>query len=123
MNTLQKLMLEHLHPAKFILETIGTVWAVYFLWNQNWLWAAIFGLGLPLASTLMVWNKKLPDLRTGYAKLALIHAHPLNLTLHIVGGAVALYGVWMHETITILVGVSIILLGHIWGWKMVDAIN
>lgn len=117
MNTLQKLMLEHLHPVKFILETIGTIWAVYFLWNQNWLWALVFGLGLPLLSTILLWNKKLPDSRSGYAKLALIHAHPLNLILHLIGGAVAIYGIWMHGSIAILLGVTIILVGHLWGWK------
>lgn len=119
MNTLQKLMLEHLHPAKFILETIGTIWAVYFLWNQDWLWAIVFGLGLPLISTILLWGKKLPDSRSGYAKLALIHAHPLNLSFHVIGAAIGVYGVWNHDTVFILVGITVILIGHVWGWKTV----
>lgn len=97
MNTLRKLMLLHLHPTKFVMEAIGAIWAIFFLWHNNWLMAVVFGLGLPFASTLLVWNKKLPDSRTGYARLALIHAHPVNLILHIIGGAFLVYGVWTHE--------------------------
>lgn len=111
-------MLQHLHPTKFILELIGIMWATYFLWQQNWLWAVVAGFGLPILGSILTWRVNTDQLRkSSYARLVLIHAHPLNILLHIVGAAITVYGLWNHQTLVILSGISVLILGHVWGWK------
>lgn len=118
METIERLMLQHLHPTKLILEVIGIMWAVYFLWNQNWLGAVVAGLGLPLLGSILTMRVNTDQFRkSSYARLVLIHAHPINMLLHIVGAVIAVYGIWRHDTVLILTGVSVITLGHAWGWK------
>jgi len=54
--------------------------------------------------------------KTALGKMALLHLHPVNLSLQLAGVAVAVWGIWAHETIPILSGTSLILLGHTFGW-------
>lgn len=118
METLQRLMLQHLHPTKFILEVIGIMWATYFLWDQNWLGAVVAGLGLPILGGLLTWRVNTDQYRkSGFARIVLIHAHPMNMLLHIVGAVITVYGLWNHQTLVILSGITVLILGHAWGWK------
>ena len=118
METIERMMLQHLHPTKFILEAIGIMWAIYFLWDQNWLGAVIAGFGLPILGSVLTMRVNTDQFRrSSYARLVLIHAHPINMLLHILGAVVTVYGIWGHDTVWILSGISIITLGHAWGWK------
>lgn len=118
MSTLHRILVGHAHPVNVVLHAIGIMWAVYFLWQGNFYWAAIFGLGLPVVGTIAVWGQGEKELeKTPLGKLMLIHEDPVNMGFHIAGWIVTVYGVWIHEPISILTGVSFVLMGHMWGWK------
>jgi len=53
-------------------------------------------------------------------RVALLHLHPINVTLQSIGAVALIYGLWSHEAQTILAGGSLIFLGHCWGWRDVD---
>jgi hypothetical protein len=58
--------------------------------------------------------------QTTIGKIGLIHKHPINLTLNLIGTIALINGLWRHGGITILIGLSIILLGHFFGWANVN---
>lgn len=118
MNFLERIMVQHAHPTKLILELVGIIWGVYFLWQQNWVWAVILGLGLPTLGTILVWGKDEEQLAaTLLGKVMLMHAHPMNFLLHIVGFIPLVYGLWTHLPIPILTGITVIVIAHLWGWE------
>lgn len=118
----EKFILRKFHPQNIFFEITGTLWAVYFLWNQDWQNAVLVGAIMSLLGLLSVWNlndSKMSETTLG--KLALLHLNPLNLSVQIVGLAPAVYGVWTHSVEMILIGLSIIFLGHAAGWSKVDS--
>ena len=58
--------------------------------------------------------------QTTLGKLALIHFHPFNLGLQILGLLPLIYGLWMHVPEAILIGVSLIIVGHFYGWSQLN---
>lgn len=119
MNMYTQVLLQHTHPKKLVLEIVGSIWTVYFLWNQNWVGAVISGIAVPILGSIIVWKEPTPPAvkRSSFARVIMSHAHPINLTFHIIGTAILIYGLWMHNTVMLLVGVSIAILGHAWGLK------
>ena len=50
-----------------------------------------------------------------------LHLHPVNLLLQIAGIGLLVYSIWIHSGIyTIMIAVSLILIGHMWGWSKVN---
>lgn len=118
LNLLERIMVQHAHPVKLVLEVIGIMWAIYFLWQGNWQWAIVSGIGLPLLGTILVWGRDERRLTgTWLGKVMLMHAHPLNFVLHLVGFVPMVYGLWLHDTVYILAGLTAVILGHLWGWE------
>ena len=110
------------HPRKIIFDVVGAIWATYFLWNKNWQAAmiaivAMGGLGL------FFTRKVDPELmsQTILGKIGLLHKHPINLTLNLIGIIPLIYGLWMHEEVVILLGLSVIIMGHFFGWSKVNS--
>ncbi len=107
-------MVLHAHPTKLVLESIGLLWSLYFIWIHQIPLAIIFGLGIPLLGSILVWNTNTKKLaKTILGKLFLSHAKPFSLTFHILGYMVGVYGLWSHSLILIIVSVSLILFGHL----------
>ena len=117
MTKFQRVLVGHAHPVNVVLHALGISWALYFLWQNNWYWAAIFGLGLPIVGSLAVWGMEKELTKTPLGQLMLVHEHPVNLGFHISGWVLLAYGVWIHESTIILTAVSLGLIGHLWGWK------
>ena len=58
--------------------------------------------------------------QTTMGKIALLHLNPANFIIQVGGLVVTYYGVWQHSGLTTLIGISAILVGHVFGWEKVD---
>ena len=111
-------MVLHAHPIKFIAETLGAMWSAYFLWHHNWIGALIAGLTGFLLSTLLVWNQRIDRLETTpFGKVMSVYGSPINFLLYNLSALPVIYGLWVHDSFPILIGISILLLPHLWGWR------
>lgn len=117
MPLIMRLAINHAHPTKLVLDIVGFIWMSYFLWENNLVIAIIFGFGLSALGSLLTFNADTDQLATtGLGKYVTARLHPANLTLQIVGYVVSMYGLWVHQGWIILVGLSAVTLGHLWGW-------
>ena len=121
MTYLEKAIIRRGHPKHIILGIVGFLWTVYFLWHHNWALA----LGVVLASAILgrVVTRGTREeglAQTVLGKIMLLHLHPMNLTVQVAGFGILLYGVWTHLPVYVLVGASLVLLGHMWGWHKVN---
>ena len=119
---LRKYFLMRFHPRKIIFDTVGAIWSVYFLWNNNWQYSLISFVGMGLIGFYFTRNIN-PELmsQSTIGRIGLIHAHPINLSLNVLGLFFLVYGIWMHEVLSILIGLSVIILGHFFGWSKVNS--
>ena len=46
-----------------------------------------------------------------------VYGTPFNFLLYNLSALPVIYGFWLHDSFFILVGISILLLPHLWGWK------
>lgn len=54
----------------------------------------------------------------GIERLCLEHANPINLLLHLLGLIIIVYGLWINVLGYVIIGIIIILLGHIYIWAI-----
>lgn len=105
------------HPRYGVLYLVAIAWSGYFLWANEWALALSTVIAGKLIALASVWTA---DVRrwsdSAYGKLIRIHEHPANMALHWVGFAGLAYGLWRHEGLWILAGLSVAALGHLWGW-------
>ena len=119
---MQNYALKKAHPSNLFVESIGAIWATYYLYQHNWQLAVISILLMKVLGFMLVKDinpHKMAETTLG--KIALLHLHPWNIINQTIGFAMSVYAVWQHSVEGILVGVSIILLGHIMGWSRVDS--
>jgi hypothetical protein len=112
-------MLQHAHPMKFAAEVLGVMWCSYLLWYHNWVWTIGVAAASFLLSTLLLWKQKRYDYlaATALGKVILVYATPLNFLLYNLSAVPFVYGLWTHNSLFILISVSLLLLPHLWGWK------
>ena len=112
MNALQKWYGQHAHPVTSIFHVMGFMWAIYLLWQGNWILALIFVMVLPaiggIYGILDERGKKIP--LTPFRKVMIGHARPLSILFQIPGYALLIYGLLNHSTIYILLSISSFLL-------------
>jgi hypothetical protein len=122
MTFLQELMLSRGHPRQIILHLVGGIWAVYFLWQHDWMWALGSFAVAELSSELLSTKTGAEMLsQTTLGKLMLLHANPINFFVQAAGGILLVYSIWMHSFIGIMLGAWLILLGHFAGWHKVNS--
>ncbi|MDO9181288.1 MAG: hypothetical protein Q7U04_02715 [Bacteriovorax sp.] len=122
LGILDRYFLMRLHPRKMVFDSVGAIWAGYFLWNNNW--ALALSTFLVLGALGLFFTRKIdPDLmiQTTLGKIGLLHAHPINLTLNSIGVITIINGLWTHSAEIILVGLSVTLFGHFFGWSDVNS--
>ena len=119
---IRRYMLQHAHPMKFAAEVLGVIWAAYFLWRHSWIGAVVISIVSFLLSTLLLWRKKQFNYlaETMLGKIILIYATPLNFLLYNLSTIPFVYGLWTHNSVFILIAISLILAPHFWGWKKSD---
>ncbi|MDD4974718.1 MAG: hypothetical protein PHY93_10235 [Bacteriovorax sp.] len=120
-SLIDRYFLMRFHPRKIVFDMIGAIWTTYFFWNQNWQ-AALLNAVVMGGMGLFFTRNIDPELmsQTTIGKIGLLHKHPINLTLNLIGIIVLLYGLWTHLVVTILIGLSVIILGHFFGWSNVN---
>jgi hypothetical protein len=117
---LERVVLRRAHPRMVVFRLVGVIWATYFVWLNNWQAAlvAVFAGGIcGYLSVPQMDFKTMAESTLG--KIALLHVQPLNLAVQVVGVFPLVYGLWFHDALTILVGISVIALGHLFGWSAV----
>lgn len=120
LNRLQKYVLLRSHPRRIFLDVVALMWEVYFLWNQNWQAALGVFLVMNTVGLLTVRKVNYQELaKTTLGKVGLLHLQPMNLMVQLTGVALSIYGIWWHETLSILTGLSLIYAGHFYGWSRV----
>lgn len=121
LNIWEKAAVRHAHPASFVLNILGLLWAGYFLWFHHWPWAVLCFLIIILGGLIWASLDKSylllakSELNT-FQKLLVYHTHPANLIFHIVALCLYAIGCWKHSPLLLLGAVSFILLGHIFPW-------
>ena len=121
MTYLEKAMIRRGHPKHIILGSVGFLWAVYFLWRHEWAWGLVVVIVSAILGPLLTSGTREEELaQTVLGKIMLLHLHPMNLAVQLAGFGILFYGVWIHALMHVLVGVSLILLGHMWGWHKVN---
>lgn len=122
LSLLDRYYLMSAHPRKIVFDIIGAIWGTYFLWNKNW--QAALGIFLAMSAMGLFFTRNIdPELmsQTTIGKIGLLHKHPINFSLNFIGLFTFVYGLWMHSSETILIGSSVIVLGHFFGWSEVNA--
>ena len=120
LTIIQKYVLLRAHPRRLFLDAAALIWEVYFLWNQNW--KAALGVFLAMNTVGLLAVRKInyqEFAKTTLGKMALLHLHPMNLTIQLVGATLSIYGIWWHDTLTVLTGITLLYVGHFYGWSRV----
>lgn len=113
--------LKRFHPRGLIMDFVGAMWAIYFLWNQDWMSAvAAFIIASVISSwfTADVDTEKMAKSTLG--KIALLHLDPVNVIVQICGLAFLIAATWNHDSYHAMVGVTFIVVGHMFGWSKVS---
>jgi hypothetical protein len=114
---LRRYMVLRAHPISLFWDAATAIWAVYLLWQHLWQYTVLLVVierGFTWMMTQSVDSDALA--RTIFGKMALLHLHPVNFTLQLSGALLGIWGLWTHETVTILTALSLIFLGHTFGW-------
>jgi hypothetical protein len=122
LTQIESYMVRRAHPRSLFIEAAGLVWGFYYLWTNDWLMALGFVLVARLFALFSVADtdpEKLAE--TALGRIAILHLHPINFMVQLVGTLTFIYGVWTHSTESVLTATSLILLGHVFGWTKVDA--
>jgi hypothetical protein len=109
------------HPRRMIVGVVTLMWVLYSLWFHLWAWATLaLVVGVPLGA-LATMGMHVEELAgTMLGKILLLHLHPVNVLLQSFGFAVLLYSFWIHSAMLMLLAISVILLGHMFGWHKVN---
>lgn len=118
---LKRFILMRFHPRKIIFDSVGMMWAIYFLWINNWTAALLSALFFAALGWFFVRQVNPYQMaQTTLGKLGLLHLHPFNITVQMIGLIPFIYGLWLHSAEPILVGLSLLFIGHFYGWSGVD---
>jgi len=120
LNMIQKYALLRAHPRRIFLDSAALMWEVYFLWQGNWQVALGIFAVMNTVGLMAVRKTNFGSLaQTTWGKIALLHLNPMNLILQLTGAAMAVYGLLIQDTLTILSSITLILVGHFYGWSKV----
>lgn len=121
MTFMEYAMLRHGHPRYIVVAVITMIWSTYFFWQGELTFAiGTIVLGVVLAQLAAMGMNEQQFAKTTLGKILLLHLHPVNLLLQAAGYVVLMFGVWEHHATYMMVGASVILVGHMWGWHKVN---
>lgn len=119
-SLLERYALMRFHPRKIIFDIIGVIWATYFLYVGMWQAAVVILFIFIVFGFFLVRNADLKALsETTWGRLAILHVHPLNVAIKLVAIVILVNGIYRQSVEHILIGISLIFLGHIFGWSKV----
>lgn len=106
----KKLIVAHAYPPKLILDSIGLMWSLHFVWERMWVQAVGAAVVFSSIGTFLarkVDKEALASTRPGRFFLELFS--PGNALIQLVGYATIVFGVWARSTFYVLIGISIVL--------------
>lgn len=110
-------MVQHAHPTKLILDVIAYLWGIYFFSLNELLPGLVVLFGVGGLGTFLTRNiDKAALARTTLGRFFLVSSHPANISIQLLGYVLVSYGSWVHLSVPILSGVTLVLMGHLWGW-------
>ncbi len=121
MTFLEKTVIRRGHPRNMVVGLVGLIWVVYFLWIHNWMGAVTAALLSAVFGSVLTW--RIPEQRLGetvWGKMMILHLHPVNAVTQLMGFSLVVYGIWLHSAVYTMTGVSLVLIGHLWGWSKVS---
>ena len=120
LTAIERAVVRRGHPRAMIVHLVGAIWAFYFLWVHNWIFAVVTVVVSGILGRILTTRMNTTlYARTVFGKLMLVHLNPFNVIVQLVGCAYLLYGVWTHAAVPIMIARSVVLIGHLWGWKRV----
>jgi len=124
MTFFQRVCAQDANPVNFLLHMIGLVGGAFYLWNQNWQWAVLFGLILPVVGHMYAWfNEKGKSVKMTFLREVMYsHAEPVNAVLHSIGIILAAMGFWYHDYLYLCGAVAVIGVGHLFGSAFMNEI-
>jgi hypothetical protein len=119
---LERFALRCFHPRAIFIEMAGFIWSIYYFCIYQWQTAlSVFVLALVLALFSVMDTSPQKLSQTTIGKIGLLHLHPMNLTIRFIGAVILLYGIWQRSLEFTLGGLSVLFLGHTFGWAKVDS--
>jgi len=110
----RKIALQHAIPQYLIFDGLGGVWALYFVWQHQVIFALASVIVLTLIGTLLVRKTNEEAYAdTPLGRLMLNHFTLWSIIFHIFGYTLLIYAFWIHSGFYILLAGSLILLGHL----------
>ncbi len=121
LSLVQSYFVRRSHPASLFVEAAGASWIIYFFWNHLWVESLLVLLFSRVIANFIAFRAN-PEVlaQSSVGRIALLHAQPINMLIQLVGLVGFFYGLWTHEVKVILMGISIVMLGHLVGWHRVD---
>ena len=119
-SLLERYALMRFHPRKIIFDVIGGIWATYFLYLGMWQAAVVVLIFFVVFGFFLVRNTDLKGLsETTWGRIAILHVQPLNVAIKVLAIIILVNGIYRHSVEHILIGISLIFLGHFFGWSKV----
>lgn len=113
---IEKIMVQHAHPAKLITDILGVIIGWYFLWIHNILFALVAIFGASVLGTLLVWKNDVVQLyESSLGKWMIAQADPINLIVRSIGFSLLCYGFWSHVIMYFPLGTIIIIVARLIG--------
>jgi hypothetical protein len=122
-NWIKRYTLKRFHPRAIFIDSAAILWVGYYLWFQMWQHALIVYIMGRFIGTLSVLNID-PDkmAQTYLGRIGLLHLHPLNFATQAIGLYFFFSGLWYHLGLLMILGLSLIFLGHVFGWGRVSGV-
>lgn len=119
-SLLERYALMRFHPRKIIFDVIGVIWGTYFLYLGMWQPAVVVLLIFVVFGFFLVRNTNLKEFsETTWGKIAILHVRPLNVAIKVLAVIILVNGIYRHSVEHVLIGISLIFLGHFFGWSKV----
>lgn len=115
---IERIMIQHAHPAKLTSDMLGVMIGWYFLWTHSLLFAVAAIFGASILGTLLVWRHDVSHLyQTKLGTWMLGQAEPMNVVVRSIGFAFLCYGFWSHAGLYFPIGIALCVAARLLGNK------
>lgn len=119
-NFLQRFALRRAHPRRIFFDMAALPWEIYYLWQGQWgvaLTLLVMSSVVSMIAASDAEYEKIAD--TTWGKIALLHLRPSNVFFQLSGLVFLVSGLITHNTQSLLIGASLVFIGHMSGWGIV----
>ena len=114
----ERFFVQYAYPPKLILDGIGLMWALHFVWERLWTQSLISLIGFSLVGSVFAGAANRSVLAaTLLGCFCRCLAKGTNVAAQISGAIVLVFGVWSRTPFYGFIGISFILLAHANAWR------